>query len=111
MEFKDHIAPSVAFGALGLFALWYVVRSILMWRQDGSLGVRNRVGWMPLGSAATTLLGLAGREDPTDKNPVHQLRNPVVIVVWLIVCLAFAAACFAGAYEFLRFGHGFGNAN
>lgn len=109
MELKHHILPFIAFGALGLFGLWYVANSIVAWRRDGSLGVRNRVRWMPLGAAATTALGLTRGEDPTDKNPVHQLHNPVVIVLWLLVCVALAAVCFMGAVEFLRTGHGFQN--
>ena len=103
---KNHIAPFIAFGGLGLFALWYVAKSFTAWRRDGSVGVRNLVRWMPLGSTASTVLGLAKREDPTDKNPAHQLRNPVVIGLWLLVCVAFAGICFLSAVQFLRFGHG-----
>lgn len=107
VELKHHIAPFIAFGGLGLFALWYVAQSVLAWRRDGSLGVRNRVRWMPLGSTVSTALGLMKGEDPTEMHPVHQLRNPVAIVLWLLVCLAFAGVCFLAAVEFLRFGHGF----
>ncbi|MFL6106684.1 MAG: hypothetical protein ACJ72L_06955 [Marmoricola sp.] len=106
MDLKDHIAPFIAFGALGLFALWYVGRSVLTWRREGSLGVRNRVRWMPLGSTAATALGLMKGEDATDRNPIHQLRNPAVIVAWLLVCIGLAGVCFLAAVEFLRFGHG-----
>lgn len=109
VEFKSHFLPFIAFGALGLFGLWYVAKSVIAWRRDGSLGVRNRLRWMPLGAAATTALDMARGEDPTDKRAVHQLRNPVVILLWLLVCVAFSAECLVGAVEFLRTGHGFQN--
>lgn len=106
MELK-HIAGFIVFGWLGLYSLWYVARSVLTWRREGSLGVRNRLrGGMPGGPAVTMVVDWLRDEDPTDKRPVHQLRNPVVIVLWLLVCIAFAVACFQGAVEFLRFGHG-----
>lgn len=107
MEFKSHIAPFLAFGALGLYAIWYAGRSFVAWRRDGSLGVRNRIRWMPLGAAAATVIGWAKGTDPTDDRRVHELQHPVVIVVWLIVCLAFAATTLFAAYDFLRFGHSF----
>ncbi|MCW2856163.1 MAG: hypothetical protein JWR52_1778 [Marmoricola sp.] len=107
MEFKNHLAPFIGFGGLGVYGLWYVVKSLIAWRRDGSLGVRNTLRWMPLGPTVTIIVELASGEDPTKDRPVHELKNPVVIVLWLVVCLAFAAATLFAAYNFLRFGHSF----
>ncbi|HEX2895338.1 MAG TPA: hypothetical protein VHO29_15165 [Marmoricola sp.] len=104
-QLKNHIAPFVVFGSLGLWILWYVLRSTTAWRRDGHLGVRNRWSWMPLGSTVTTVLGLV-RGDPTDDRPVHQLKNPAVVASWLVVCAAAAVVVFYAAVSFLRFGHG-----
>jgi hypothetical protein len=104
-QLKNHIAPFVVFGALGLWILWYVLRSTIAWRRDGRLGVRNRLSWMPLGSTVTTVLDLV-RGDPTDDRPAHQLKNPAVVVSWLTVCAAAAVVVLYGAVNVLRFGHG-----
>lgn len=106
MEFTHHLAPFVGFGALGIYGLWYVVHSLIAWRRDGSLGVRNKLRWMPLGSTVTTVVEWASGEDPTKDRPVHELKNPVVIALWLAACLAVAVAVLFSAYSFLRFGHG-----
>lgn len=104
-QLKNHIAPFVVFGALGVWILWYTVRSTVAWRRDGRLGVRNRLTWMPLGSTVTTVLDLVPG-DPTDDRSVHQLKNPVVVVSWLVVCAVAAVVVFVAAVHFLRFGHG-----
>ena len=106
VEFKNHLAPFVGFGGLGVYVLWYVVQSLIAWRRDGSLGVRNRLRWMPLGPTVHSVIDLASGEDPMKDRPVHELKNPVVIVLWLVACLALAAAVLFSAYNFLRFGHG-----
>lgn len=90
----------------GVFALWYVVKSLIAWRRDGTLGVRNTLRWMPLGPTVHTAIDLATGNDPVKDRPVHELKNSVVIVLWLVVCLALAGAMLFGAYNFLRFGHG-----
>ena len=105
-----HVLPFLAFGGLGLFAVMKAIRYVLEWTRTGAVKVQNRVGWTPLGSTLTTVVDLARGEDRYRDRPIYELRRAWVVLLWLAVCLAFAATCFAAAFEFLRVGHGFGNA-
>lgn len=106
---EHHLLPFIAFGGLGVFVVAKVVRYIIEWKRTGVVKVQNRIGWMPLGSTATTIVDLARGEDRYKDRPIYELRRVSVVLLWLIACIAFAGACFAGAYEFLPIGHGFRN--
>ena len=69
------MAPFVGFGGIGVYVLWYVVQSLVVWRRDGGLGVRNRLRWMPLGATVHTAIDLASGEDPMKDRPVHELKK------------------------------------
>lgn len=105
MDLKNHLAPFALFSVLGLYTFGYIVKGIFAWRRDGGLSVRNRVGWMPLGSALTTLQSVVSG-DSTDDRPVHHLRSPVLIACWLMLCAVFGGTMLLAAYNFLRYGRG-----